>query len=60
MISDYLQFHNTLFLNLNGHLLLMCMFSLHHTVMVVATRKLNLARMGLEQSKTNVAELMHL
>ena len=56
MISDYLQFHNSLIFNLNGYLLLMWMFSLHHDVMVEATRKLSLARMGLKQSKTNVAD----
>ena len=35
----------------------MWMFTLHHDVMVEATWKLSLARMGLEQSKTNVADI---
>ena len=39
MISDHLQFHKRMFFNLNGYLLLMWMFSLHHDVMVETTRE---------------------
>ena len=48
-----------LFFNLNGYLLLMLwMFSLHHDVMVQATRedKLNLAKMELKHSESNMAD----
>ena len=45
---------SSLFFNLNGYLLLMFMFSLHHDVM--RENELNLARMGLEYSESNMVD----